>query len=210
MSESNREHLSRLMDGDLDRGACRFLLRRLESDAEMRATWHRFHIVRACLHHEGFTAVDLAERVARAIEGEPIDVGGRRMPGWMRPLAGSAIAASVAVMAIVGINSTLLDRQAEPTENQPGFVSQSTSLDQPFTRSTPTVPVSYSEGNSAERQRISGHVLRHHQAAGRTGFVSFVPVVTSLRADNPPAPLKVEAQTEGESDPSRDPVAAEH
>lgn len=203
MSESNREYLSRLMDGELDRSARRFLLRRLAADADMKATWRRFHVVRACLHREVLAAGDLSARVARALEGEPAPARGRSMPGWFRPVAGSAIAASVALLAIVGINSTMLERQQDPSEAQPGFVSQSTSLDQPFTRSTSTVPVSYSEGSSSERQRISGHVLRHHQASGRTGFVSYVPIVTGMSGES------VQVRQTGEED-DPDPVVTEH
>lgn len=197
MSESNREYLSRLMDGDLDRNARRFLLRRLAADDDMKATWRRFHVVRACLHRELLAAGDLSTRVARALEGEPVP-GRGRMQAWFRPVAGSAIAASVALMAIVGINSTMLEHQQDPSESQPGFVSQSTSLDQPFTRSTSAVPVSYSEESSAERQRISGHVLRHHQVSGRAGFVSYVPIVSGMSGESVPVP---QAAEEDESDP---------
>lgn len=185
MSESNREHLSCLMDGELDRDAQQFLLRRMAEDPEMKATWRRFHTVRACLHRELFSALDLSERVAVALEGEslPASTPGR-MAAWFKPVAGGAIAASVALVAVVGMNSSMLERQADPVD-QPGFVSQPTSLDQPFTRSA--VPVGFSEATAAERaaerQRISGHVLRHHQAAGGAGFISYVPIVTGIGSD---------------------------
>ena len=186
MTESNREHLSCLMDGELDRNAQRFLLRRMTEDSEMKATWRRFHTVRACLHRELLATRDLTKRVAAALDDEPVPgASPGRMASWFKPVAGGAIAASVALVAIVGINSNVLDRQADPAE-QPGFVSQPTSLDHPFTQSA--VPVSYSEGGSAaqrtaERERISGHVLRHHQAAGGAGFVSYVPIVTGISSD---------------------------
>ena len=185
MSESNREHLSCLMDGELDHNAQRFLLRRLSEDPEMKATWRRFHTVRACLHREILSTRDLSARVAAALDGEPLPGSANgRMTNWFKPVAGGAIAASVALVAIVGINSNMLDRQGDPSE-QPGFVSQPTSFDQPFTRSA--VPVGYSEASAAERaaerQRISGHVLRHHQASGGAGFVSYVPIVTGISGD---------------------------
>lgn len=185
MSESNREHLSCLMDGELDRSAQQFLLRRMAEDSEMKEAWRRFHTVRACMHGEMLAAGNLADRVAAAISDEPAVVPGGRMAAWFKPVAGGAIAASVALVAIVGINSSMLDRQPEPTE-QPGFVSQSTSLDEPFARSTvpSTVPVSFSESSAAERQRISGHVLRHHQASGGAGFISYVPIVTGVSSES--------------------------
>lgn len=193
MSKSNREHLSCLMDGELDHGAQRFLLRRLSEDAEMKTAWRRFHTVRACLHRELLATRDLTSRVAAALDAEPVPGQGGRMAAWFKPVAGGAIAASVALMAIVGINSSVLERQPDAVDQQPGFVSQPTSLDQPFTRSA--VPVSYSEGSNAERQRINGHVLRHHQAAGGTGFVSYVPIVTGISDET----VRVQARSEDES-----------
>ncbi len=184
MSESNREHLSCLMDGELDRSAQQFLLRRMAEDSEMKDAWRRFHTVRACMHGEMLAVGNLADRVAAVISDEPEAGSGGRMAAWFKPVAGGAIAASVALVAIVGINSSMLDRHADPSEQQ-GFVSQSTSLDKPFARSTvpSTVPVSFSETTAAERQRISGHVLRHHQASGGAGFISYAPIVTGIRSE---------------------------
>ncbi|NBB92417.1 MAG: hypothetical protein GVY32_04515 [Gammaproteobacteria bacterium] len=179
MTESSRENLSSLMDGELDRRGRKFLLRRLSGDADMKAAWGRMHTVRACLHRERLAGSDLVSRVADALAEEPMP-GGRPAQRWLRPVAGGAIAASVALMAIVGINSSMLDQQggAPAAEEASGFVSRSTSLDEPFTQSA--VPVGYSEERRAERERISGYVLRHHQAAGSGGFPAWVPIVTGL------------------------------
>jgi len=179
MNESSRENLSCLMDGELDRKGRKFLLRRLAADADMKGCWNRMHTVRACLHQERLATADLVSRVADALEGEasPRRSLANRL---VRPVAGGAIAASVAVMAIVGINASMLEQQTASSSSaeEPGFVSRSTSLDEPFTQSA--VPVSYSEDRRAQRQRIGGYVLRHNQAAGSTGFVSWVPIVTEM------------------------------
>lgn len=182
MTESSRENLSSLMDGELDRRGRKFLLRRLASDADMKASWNRMHTVRACLHKERLAGAGLVERVAAALEAEPTP--SRSLPArLLRPVAGGAIAASVAVMAIVGINSSMLQQQGADSvdESEPGFVSRPTELDQPFTQSA--TPVNYSEDRRTQRQRISGYVMRHHQAAGSTGFVSWVPIVADMNGD---------------------------
>lgn len=194
MTESSRENLSSLMDGELDRKGRKFLLRRLAADADMKASWNRMHTVRACLHKERLASGDLVARVAAALDGE--QPPSRSLPArLLRPVAGSAIAASVAVMAIVGINSSMLEQQgtASLEDDEPGFVSRPTELDKPFTQSA--VPVSYSEDRRAQRQRISGYVMRHHQAAGSTGFVSWVPIVTDLNEDSDrPRPARAESR----------------
>ena len=179
MNESSRENLSCLMDGELDRRGRKFLLRRLAGDEQLKGCWNRMHTVRACLHGERLAAGDLVSRVADALDGE--SAPSRRLPArLLRPVAGGAIAASVAIMAIVGINASMLEQQGgiSASGDEPGFVSRGTSLDQSFTQSA--VPVSYSEDRRAERQRINGYVLRHKQAAGSAGFVSWVPIVTEM------------------------------
>jgi len=179
MTETSRDNLSCLMDGELDRKGRKFFLRRLAADADMKARWNRLHTVRACLHQERLAGRDLVARVAAALDGEPKP--SRSLPArLLRPVAGGVIAASVAVMAIVGINSSMLEQQGAGSGEieEPGFVSRPSELDRPFTQSA--VPVSYSEDRREQRQRISGYVMRHHQAAGSTGFVSWVPIVTEL------------------------------
>lgn len=182
MSESSRENLSCLIDDELDRKGRGFMLRRLAEDADMKASWNRMYMVRACLHRERLATADLVSRVAKALDSEPSPQA-PRLVRWARPLAGGAIAASVALMAIVGINSSMMERgPGTAEEDQPGFVSQSTALDEPFSRSAvqSAVPVSFSEDRHAERQRIGSYVLRHHQAVGNSGFISYVPIVTDL------------------------------
>ncbi len=202
MTESNREHLSSLMDGELDGKAQGFLLRRLAGDPDMTATWRRYHLVRACLHKEFEHAADLADRVGRALNAEPSIEMSARMR-WLRPVAGSAIAACVALVAIVGINANIVQRgQVEATADQPGFVSQPSVLDRSFSQQA--VPVGFTESTPADRQRINTLVLRHNQAVGGSGFVSYLPIVTN-------APAQGDVHTElVEPGQAAEPEPAEH
>ncbi len=189
MTESNREHLSSLMDGELERGARAFLLRRLSNDENLSGQWRRYHMVRACMQGELSSSADLTARIGAALNEEPAWQAQAQAARWLKPLGGVAIAASVAVFALVGINSSLLERgQPELVAEQPGFVSQPTPFDMSFAQ--PLVPVSFSETTAADRQRISGYVLRHNQAAGSVGFVSYVPIVVGSRT---PPPLDEDA-----------------
>jgi len=200
MSDST-EHLSSLMDGELDGQGQRFLIRRLAEDQGMNLAWRRYHLVRACLHQEFSSPNCLVERVAGALSDEQ-SLAGRPLPAWFRPLAGGAIAASAALFAIIAINSSLLERnQTAPVDAQPGFVAQPTSLDQPFTRQP--VPVSFSESAPADRQRINTYILRHNQAAGGSGFVSYLPIVTgsgSERLELEPIAGDATTAAQGESE----------
>lgn len=180
MTEANREQISSFMDGELERGARDFLVRRLSSDSELSGRWRRYHLIRACMHKDVVQVTDLSARVAQALSDEPELRTQAPGIGWIKPLAGTAIAASVAVAALVSINTSMLERgQPELLAEQPGFVSQPTALDLPFNQ--PLVPVSFSETSAADRERISTYVLRHNQVAGGSGFVSYVPIVAGAR-----------------------------
>ena len=83
------EQLSALMDGELPEAQARFLRRRLEHDAELRAAWSRMQLASSCL--KGHRVRPMALDCAAIHAGE----GARR-----RPLLGWAVAASVAVLAV--------------------------------------------------------------------------------------------------------------
>jgi sigma-E factor negative regulatory protein RseA len=174
MSKETREHLSSLMDGELSPEAGRFLTRRLGADSELNATWQRYHLVRDCLRRPGQSLTITQLNVdLDALDGgdEGAASGSGRRPGvpaWLRPLAGSAIAASVAVAAVlvaVNLESPTSAPAAEP------FASPNVG---PVRREVPlSQPASY-------QQSMNRYLQRHNQVAGavgQKGFVSPSPIV---------------------------------
>ena len=102
-----RENLSAGVDGELAREELRFLLRRLDHDAELQQAWARYHVIRDVLRQQpAMVGGSLAARVQRAI-GEPEvtviagPAGSRRVHHWLRWSGGGAIAAGVAVAALM-------------------------------------------------------------------------------------------------------------
>ena len=105
----SREHLSALMDGELEADSARFLLRRMERDPELARAWSRWHLVRACMAErtpsspradslrigasgdDAFTA-----RVLAAVKAQP-----QPRRHWAHYIGGGAIAASVAAAALI-------------------------------------------------------------------------------------------------------------
>lgn len=104
MDPTSREDLSALMDGELAAEPTRFLLRRLDHDPELSATWSRWHLIRACLSEDATRMSapkadsDFAARVAAAIHADQTPQPRRH---WARYVGGGAIAASVAVAALM-------------------------------------------------------------------------------------------------------------
>lgn len=194
-TQSSGEMLSTFMDGEMKSSAARFFARRLIQDGELQATWTRWHMVRDCMRDGVVNSIemDLAARVSAALNNDPAPAQslGRRL---MRPLASGAIAATVAMAAIIGVNqyratdAQVIDGQAVLTADA------DTSLSLPVTSSPDfrlnPVPVSYpldsqrQGANPMARSRLDSYLMRHNQRAaaqGRAGFVSYVPVVVSGR-----------------------------
>lgn len=107
MDTGNRADLSALMDGELAAEPTRFLLRRLDHDPELAATWSRWHLIRACLASDASQAPvalagdGFAARVAAAIAADEAHEPPRRTLRWARYVGGGALAAGVAVAALM-------------------------------------------------------------------------------------------------------------
>ena len=196
MSKETREHISCLMDGEVSREASRFLVRRLGSDVELSATWARYHLVRDCLRNQdgGIAQEDLGSRVSRALENEEVATPRLAVSRWLRPVAGAAIAASVALVAVMAVGPG-----AVPVQQAPGDIADN-SATQPFCS-----PQGYSHLAAAQlaslvsAEKMNSYLLRHDQAAGAggRGFVGIVPFeVTQGDAVSEPVDGDVEDASE--------------
>lgn len=183
MSKETREHLSALVDGEISLETSRFLVRRLGADEDLRATWSRYHLVRDCLRHQdgAFAGEDLRSRIGQAIENERPERTIRPIPlRWLKPAAGLAIAASVALMAIVAVGPNLpgasqdTGELADQDQTQP-FVSPQSFAPPPYSNQA-----NFSGLPTTDNRKMDSYLLRHYQATGNTGgkgFVTFVPIV---------------------------------
>ena len=107
MKELLNERLSQLMDDENEDSDGR-IIDELLKNPEARNTWWRYHVVADILQHESPMLVhrDLAQSISVALQSEPTVLAPRSMlrrHDWVKPLAGLAVAASVAVVAIIGI-----------------------------------------------------------------------------------------------------------
>jgi len=208
MSKETREHISCLVDGEISRETSRFLVRRLGADEDLRATWTRYHLVRDCLRHQdgGMAREDLCARVSRALENDEAPEHHARQfsRAWLKPVAGLAVAASVALMAIVAVDS------GGPGPRQPTVGLAGNSPAEQFTSPQSLTPAPYSsqaslngESNRKDR-KMNSYVLRHYQATGASsgkGFVTFIPiVVTGSGTSNESTGREEETDQAGERD----------
>ena len=107
MSEQQHDWLSALADDESDAQERDFALRRLAGDASMKRRWERYHLMGEALRDNLPPALDdgFAAGVMARVDAEPAQAETARGPeaqrfGFLKPLAGLAVAASVATVAV--------------------------------------------------------------------------------------------------------------
>lgn len=114
MSEQIREQISAFLDGELPSSETELLLKRLTRDCELRQSFGRYALIGETLRGSSQTRLSrsFAARLNRAIDGEPVapGVAGVRVhpSRWWKPIAGTAVAAGVAAMAVVALQQRAL------------------------------------------------------------------------------------------------------
>ena len=120
MNESARERLSALVDGELADPEAVRLLEQVAQDTELQKVWDRFHLINDAMLGRSAPTLpvgELLERVRRDLRAEPALY---RFPAFrsetLRPLAGLALAASVAVVAVLGFRTAVESPQTGATQ----------------------------------------------------------------------------------------------
>ena len=158
MNEQLKEKLSAFMDGELDDAK---LMHLLDSDADARATWARYHLIRDALHQDYVpNAQSLADKVADALENEPTVLAPKRRfaPKQLaRQAVGIAIAATMAAVAILVVRET-----PTPLNNAPQVAIG------PITNK----PVRLT---ADEERKLSGYVVSHTEFSASTRMKGMLP-----------------------------------
>lgn len=158
MNEQLKEQLSAFMDGELDDA---ILVSRLEKDAEARATWLRYHMIRDALHRDRVPGAEvLADRVAAALKTEPVVLAPRRRftaKQIGRQVAGLAMAATIAAVAIIVMRETPTPLQ-DASQLAVGPIT-----DKPVRMTA-----------DAER-KLSGYIVTHNEFSASTQMKGMLP-----------------------------------
>jgi negative regulator of sigma E activity len=120
MNEELDSQLSAMFDDELPPAECELLARRLSRDEQLKARWGRYAVMGAAIRAERGVRLNaqLASRVSAVLVAEPalaaqsagrVHVSGLR---WWQPVAGAAVAASVAAVSILWLRSQGSDNAA--------------------------------------------------------------------------------------------------
>ncbi len=115
IEERQGQRLSSLMDGDLAEGDAAALCRDWRDDAQLRVTWHAYHLIGDVMRsedlaHDGARDEAFLQALRRRLADEPVLLAPaatvaasahRRRRGWMAPVAVAAGFAAVAGVMIV-------------------------------------------------------------------------------------------------------------
>ena len=185
MSEKKQaiEHLSEFMDGQSAKDTSRFLVKRLTDDMELQKVWSRFHVIRDCIQHRGsiFDGSSLQQRVSQQLDkdSEAWIPAASSAAGWnwLKPAAGMAFTALVAVSAVLFVQNS-----NAPTDISPAATLTDNAVDASFT--APNSPLGTSLRATPVTQntlRFSPYLIRHNQVAGQRagGVTSLMPIVSS-------------------------------
>ncbi len=180
MNEQHYEKLSAIIDGESaldDR-----LINELGSDAEMQARWQRYHLIRDTLSHHlpEHGVIDISDQVAAALSNEPTilaPVRKRFSHRLMKQAAGLAVAASVATVAVVSVQTTTT--QVAKHEATTSIAR----IEQPKIDNTAIAQASIR--NQAIRSKLSGYLVNHNEysvTARMQGMMPYMRIVGD--ADN--------------------------
>jgi sigma-E factor negative regulatory protein RseA len=205
MNDATHEQLSALVDGELKRDELRFLLRRVDSDAELARRWSRYQIASSVLKRQYVAPACGEEFVAgvfsRLETREPMPAAqplGGRLLRWA---GGGAIAAAVAVIALVSVRPAAVD-QAAPGSASIAALSAATApaapvgeLHQPLPQQVlPAGLIDYAQPASYESIVPNYATLARYPAgqlvsgSNAEGFVPYVLVVGSRQAHDQDQP----------------------
>jgi sigma-E factor negative regulatory protein RseA len=99
-----KESLSALMDGQADELEVRRVLKEVSENDELRDTWRRHQLAAAAMRRElPEQVVDYSSAIHAALENEEALGGPSAFSHVAKPLGRFAVAASVAVIALVGV-----------------------------------------------------------------------------------------------------------
>jgi len=166
MSNDIREQLSALVDDELSDVERPLLLGRLERDDGLRACLGRYQLISEVMRGTGQAAtLGVADAVQQALADDaPIQVPATGLTNravWWKPLAGMAVAASVALVAILTVTS----------------VRQSAGPAATVTRVSDIHGEQWNRLDPQIDKRVSGYLVNHNEYAASRGMQGVMPYV---------------------------------
>jgi sigma-E factor negative regulatory protein RseA len=173
-----KEQISLLVDGESTSLERERALRALREDSELRNTWERYHLVSSSIRRELdiIVSAGLADRIHDRLQGEQPESAARWRHGrpYFKLVAGLAIAASVATVAIFNLSPVQSPPPAQLAQSSPAGGSKAALAD--------------ARQVADEQQRALGpYLVPHGEFAGTTGMNGMLSYVRVVGYEGAPA-----------------------
>ena len=182
MSDEIREQLSALVDDELSDVEQPLLLGRVQRDTELRECLGRYQLIGEVMRGiADTTTLGVADRVRRVllqdVGGQVPDTPKQEGFNWWKPVAGFAVAASVALVAVLTVSSlreTASDAVPELASSNPaGVPAVARVSDDQWDRIEPGID-----------KRLSGYLVNHNEYAASRGVQGVMPYVRIVGFEN--------------------------
>jgi len=181
MNDEIREQLSALADDELKELERPLLLGRMQRNAALRECLGRYQLIGEVMRGAGASAgMSISQRVQSALADEaPVltaepasqqqgTASRRQQEHWWKPLAGLAVAASVALVAVLAVTTERNDDAGVPVvavnEIAPNAILVSDTSEPHWDRIEPQV-----------EKRLSGYLVNHSEYAASRGVQGVMP-----------------------------------
>jgi sigma-E factor negative regulatory protein RseA len=188
MSEERKEYISAMVDDELDNNSESTIDNLLQSPA-LKGCWARYHLISDCLNKNLPESIDggLADRISASIQNEPTVLAPRATSNkaYLKPVAGFAIAASVATMAILGIqqNNGGVEIQEQQTVSfMPQKRINSVSPQLASTNLASDAQLRLVKANS--RARLNSYLVNYNEQRISSGFQGMLPYARTVTFEN--------------------------
>ncbi len=188
MSHANNEQLSALMDDEFDGDVN--LVDHLLQESHLQSAWSRYHLIGDCLRsHLAQTVINDVVPIAQASQAAPIISQPNQHKSvkntMMKPALGFAIAASVAMLAILtvqtGTETTTAPADVVAFNKTNTLPPQTVGLHE-ATKS----PVAVHELNSVANKRLNHYLVNHNEYRSHgsvSGIMPYVRIVAIERQE---------------------------
>jgi len=188
MSDERKEKISAMIDGELGRDTQSAIDDLLQTPF-LKDSWTRYHLISDSLQQQLPEAIDsdLAARVSSSIENEPFilvpEVASKN--AFLKPLAGFAIAASVATMAILGIQQSE-ERTTVQEQQVVSFTPQNavnTNVAQHVSLARPT-EAQLRQVKANARARLNSYLVNYNEYRTNSGLQGMLPYAKTVTFEN--------------------------
>lgn len=185
MNERIRETLSALIDGELSSNEISKTVGKLTESADLCGYWDRYHVIGDVIRGEAICSEyrQIADAVRDRLRDEPAILapprrsGHRLRPQWIKPAAGSALAASVAAIALLAAPQFIND---DPSQSP---VLTNANTPPPERLYAAQSGTRWNLGKPDVESKLNAYLVNHQEYAPSRSVKGMMPYVTFVSYD---------------------------